>query len=635
MSNNKSKLLDLISKPSDFRDFDNETLTLLADEVREEILNIVSKIGGHLGASLGVVELTIALHYVFNTPEDLLIWDIGHQAYTHKILTGRRHLMNTIRKSGGLSGFLKRSESIYDVFGAGHSSTSISAAIGFAAARDFNNENHEVIAVIGDGAMSAGMAYEAMNNAASMKNRIIVVLNDNKMSIAPAVGAMSKYLTNLISSKPYSNVRNFAKNVLQYFPAKMEEFAKKAERYAKDFATGGNFFSEMGFYYIGPVDGHDMSQLVEVFNNIKNNKNITSPILVHVMTEKGKGFNSPDSSLESYHAVKPFDITTKAQKKAEISKYTYTDVFANTLIELAAHDEKIIGITAAMPSGTGMDKFLAKYPTRMFDVGIAEQHAVTFASGLAAAGFKPFVAIYSTFLQRAYDQIVHDVAIQNLPVRFAIDRAGLVGPDGPTHAGAFDIACLINLPNFVIMAPSNEDELASMIQTAASISDRPSAIRYPRAEILGDKLPNDYKPLAIGKSKIVIEGEKVAVVSLGTRLQEVLAAAKIIKEEFGIQITVVDARFAKPLDIELLKELVITHEVLLTIEESTSGGFGAYLFHHLLEHAYEKKISYTAKFHSMCFPDRFLEQADVASMYREAGLDFVSISNRIRDLIKH
>lgn len=635
MSNNKSKLLDLISKPSDFRDFDNETLTLLADEVREEILNIVSKIGGHLGASLGVVELTIALHYVFNTPEDLLIWDIGHQAYTHKILTGRRHLMNTIRKSGGLSGFLKRSESIYDVFGAGHSSTSISAAIGFAAARDFNNENHEVIAVIGDGAMSAGMAYEAMNNAASMKNRIIVVLNDNKMSIAPAVGAMSKYLTNLISSKPYSNVRNFAKNVLQYFPAKMEEFAKKAERYAKDFATGGNFFSEMGFYYIGPVDGHDMSQLVEVFNNIKNNKNITSPILVHVMTEKGKGFNSPDSSLESYHAVKPFDITTKAQKKAEISKYTYTDVFANTLIELAAHDEKIIGITAAMPSGTGMDKFLAKYPTRMFDVGIAEQHAVTFASGLAAAGFKPFVAIYSTFLQRAYDQIVHDVAIQNLPVRFAIDRAGLVGPDGPTHAGAFDIAYLINLPNFVIMAPSNEDELASMIQTAASISDGPSAIRYPRAEILGDKLPNDYKPLAIGKSKIVIEGEKVAVVSLGTRLQEVLAAAKIIKEELGIQITVVDARFAKPLDIELFKELAMTYEALIIIEESASGGFGAYLFHNLLKHTYEKKISYTAKFHSMCLPDRFLEQGDVASMYREADLDFVSISNRIRDLIKH
>lgn len=635
MPNKKSKLLDLISKPSDFRDFDNETLTLLADEVREEILNIVSKIGGHLGASLGVVELTIALHYVFNTPEDLLIWDIGHQAYTHKILTGRRHLMNTIRKSGGLSGFLKRSESIYDVFGAGHSSTSISAAIGFAAARDFNNENHEVIAVIGDGAMSAGMAYEAMNNAASMKNRIIVVLNDNKMSIAPAVGAMSKYLTNLISSKPYSNVRNFAKNVLQYFPAKMEEFAKKAERYAKDFATGGNFFSEMGFYYIGPVDGHDMSQLVEVFNNIKNNKNITSPILVHVITEKGKGFDSPDSSLESYHAVKPFDITTKAQKKAEISKYTYTDVFANTLIELAAHDEKIIGITAAMPSGTGMDKFLAKYPTRMFDVGIAEQHAVTFASGLAAAGFKPFVAIYSTFLQRAYDQIVHDVAIQNLPVRFAIDRAGLVGPDGPTHAGAFDIAYLINLPNFVIMAPSNEDELASMIQTAASISDRPSAIRYPRAEILGDKLPNDYKPLAIGKSKIVIEGEKVAVVSLGTRLQEVLAAAKIIKEELGIQITVVDARFAKPLDIELLKELAMIYEALIVIEESAAGGFGAYLFHNLLKHAYEKKISYTAKFHSMCLPDRFLEQGDVASMYREADLDFVSISNRIRDLIKH
>lgn len=635
MSNKKSKLLDSISKPSDFRDFDNEALTLLADEIREEILNIVSKIGGHLGASLGVVELTIALHYVFNTPEDLLIWDIGHQAYAHKILTGRRHLMNTIRKSGGISGFLKRSESIYDVFGAGHSSTSISAAIGFAAARDFKNENHEVIAVIGDGAMSAGMAYEAMNNAASMKNRIIVVLNDNKMSIAPAVGAMSKYLTNLISSKPYSNVRNFAKNVLQYFPAKMEEFAKKAERYAKDFATGGNFFSEMGFYYIGPVDGHDLSQLVEVFNNIKHNKNITSPILVHVITEKGKGFDSPDSSLESYHAVKPFDITTKAQKKAEISKYTYTDVFANTLIKLAEHDEKIIGITAAMPSGTGMDKFLAKYPTRMFDVGIAEQHAVTFASGLAAAGFKPFVAIYSTFLQRAYDQIVHDVAIQNLPVRFAIDRAGLVGPDGPTHAGAFDIAYLINLPNFIIMAPSNEDELASMIQTTASISDRPSAIRYPRAEILSDKLPNDYKTLAIGKSKIVIEGEKVAVVSLGTRLQEVLAAAKIIKEELGIQITVVDARFAKPIDIELLKELVITHEVLLTIEESTSGGFGAYLFHNLLEYTYDKKIPYIAKFHSMCFPDRFLEQGDVTSMYREAGLDFVSISNKIKHLIKH
>jgi 1-deoxy-D-xylulose-5-phosphate synthase len=628
---NYAKILDSINYPQDLKNLDTEGLKQVAQELREDIISIISRTGGHLGAGLGVVELTVALHYVFNTPKDLLVWDIGHQAYPHKYLTGRKDKMHTIRQPGGISGFLKRTESEYDVFGAGHSSTSISAALGLAVARDINEEEHDVIAVIGDGSISAGMAYEAMNNAGHLKNRLIVILNDNKMSIAPAVGAMSQYLCRLMSSKPYLSVRNIAKNILHHMPEAVESIAKKAKRYAKDFATGGNFFEEMGFHYIGPVDGHNLDQLVPLLKNIKNAKEITSPILLHVITEKGKGFESPEKCLEGYHAVSKFDLETKIQDKPKDSKPTYTKIFANSLIDIARKDEKVVGITAAMPSGTGLNKFAESFPDRMYDVGIAEQHAVTFAAGLALNNVKPFVAIYSTFLQRAYDQVVHDVAIQSIPVRFAIDRAGLVGGDGPTHAGAFDIAYLAMLPNFVVMAPSDELELMRAVHTAHLINDRPSAFRFPRGEVVGVAIPANIEPFEIGKGRIMREGSEVAILSLGTRLEEALKAHNEIKNSCGLEITVADARFAKPLDEELILRLAEKHKVLITVEEGAIGGFGSHVMQFLSKQGLldDGRL----KFRSLCFADTFIDHNSQHAMNEEAGVNASSIVKQILHLL--
>lgn len=618
-------MLNDIKNPHDIRGLSIKELEILADELRQETISAVSATGGHLGAGLGVVELTVALHHVFNTPKDKLIWDVGHQSYPHKILTGRREQMPTLRQGGGLAGFTKRSESEYDPFGAGHSSTSVSAALGMAVARDLGGGDNECIAVIGDGAMSAGMAYEAMNNAGAMNTRMIVILNDNKMSIAPAVGAMSSYLSRLISSKPYLKFRDITKKVVSHLPHALEKTAKKAEQYTKDFWTDSNFFEEMGFYYVGPVDGHKISHLVPILKNIRDDKSIKHPILVHVVTEKGHGYDMQDAKAEKLHAVSKFDLITREQKKSKAAAPSYTNVFAESLIKEAENDEKIVAITAAMPSGTGLDKFAAKFPERMFDVGIAEQHAVTFAAGLAAEGYKPYCAIYSTFLQRAYDQIVHDVAIQKLPVRFAIDRAGLVGADGPTHAGSFDVAFLANLPDFVVMAASDEVELARMVKTSSLIDDRPSAFRYPRGEGLGIAFPENIEPLEIGKGRIVREGASVAVLSFGARLNEVQKSADILAKE-GINITIADARFAKPLDEELIKNLVHSHEMLITIEEGASGGFGAQVVKFLSDNNLLEKC----KVKELCLPDRFIDHNLPETMYKESGLDAEGIAAVVR-----
>ena len=614
-------LLDRINEPADLRALDDAELKQLADELRHELIAAVSVTGGHLGAGLGVIELTIALHHVFDTPRDRLIWDVGHQSYPHKILTGRRSRIRTLRQAGGLSGFCKRAESEYDMFGAGHSSTSISAGLGMAVARDLDGKAHNVIAVIGDGAMSAGMAYEAMNNAGAMDSRLIVILNDNDMSIAPPVGAMSAYLAKLISGGTYRRFRRFLKKMAHKFlPKDWERRAARAEEFTRGFWTGGTLFEELGFYYVGPIDGHNFDHLLPVLRNVRAMKN--GPILVHVVTQKGKGYGPAEVSADKFHGVGKFNVVTGAQEaQGSGTPPSYTKVFAQSLIEEARADPKIVAITAAMPSGTGLDRFAEVFPERCFDVGIAEQHAVTFAAGLAAEGFKPFAAIYSTFLQRAYDQVVHDVAIQKLPVRFAIDRAGLVGADGPTHAGAFDVAFLSCLPGMVVMAAADEAELVHMVATAAVIDDAPSAFRYPRGEGTGVPLPKRGTPLAIGKGRVLREGSAVALLSFGARLPECLAAADQLAG-FGLSATVADARFAKPLDLDLLRRLAENHEVLVTVEEGSSGGFGANVLQAL---ARDGLLDRGLKVRTLCLPDRFIEQNKPQAMYAEAGLDAAAI----------
>ena len=625
----KTSLLDQVNYPSDLRKLKEEELKQLAKELREELIDVVSTTGGHLGAGLGVVELTIALHYVFDTPKDKLVWDVGHQAYPHKIITGRRDRIRTLRKGGGLSGFTKRSESEYDTFGAAHSSTSISSSLGMAVAKSLSKDSNHVIAVIGDGAMSAGMAYEAMNNAGAMKSKLIVVLNDNDMSIARPVGAMSSYLAKLLSGKTYFSFRETIKSIISTFSKKFKDKAGKAEVFIRDIVSGGTLFNELGFYYVGPIDGHNLDSLIPVLNNVKNSK-YDGAILVHVVTKKGKGYKPAEDSRDKYHGVSKFNVVTGEQSKPRSNTLSYTKVFANTLIKHAENDTKIIGITGAMPSGTGMDIFGKKFPDRMFDVGIAEQHAVTFAAGLTTEGYKPFAAIYSTFLQRAYDQVVHDVAIQSLPVRFAIDRAGLVGADGPTHAGAFDITYLSTLPNFVVMAASDEAELIRMINTAVSINDRPCAFRYPRGNGLGVELPGINEILELGKGKIVKEGSKIAILSFGTRLQECLKAADKLDAQ-GISTTVADARFAKPLDHKLIIDLCLHHEVLITIEEGSIGGFGSHIFQMLSERGiFDKGL----KIRSMILPDRFMDQDTPENMYKAAGLDAQAIEQKALDALK-
>lgn len=619
-------LLDSVDTPLHTRHLSIEQLKQLADEVRYETISAVSHTGGHLGAGLGVVELTVALHHVFDTPKDKIIWDVGHQSYPHKILTGRRSNMRTLRQPGGLSGFCKRSESEYDVFGAGHSSTSISAALGMATARDLSGDMYEVVAVIGDGAMSAGMAYEAMNNAGALGKRLIVILNDNDMSIAPPVGAMSAYLSRLISSRPYRSLRHVAKLVADKFPGPLKRFAQRAEEYARGLAMGGTLFEEMGFYYVGPIDGHNLDHLLPVLKNVYNEKN-SGPVLIHVVTRKGNGYAPAEASDDKYHGVVKFDVVTGTQKKAPASAPGYTKIFAEALIKEAAKDEKIVAVTAAMPSGTGLDMFEKAFPERMFDVGIAEQHAVTFAAGLAVQGYKPFCAIYSTFLQRAYDQVVHDVALQKLPVRFAIDRAGLVGADGPTHSGSYDVTYLASLPHFVVMAPSDEAELAHMIATAVSINDGPSSVRYPRGEGKGVAIPEKAVPLEIGKGRIVKEGSKIAILSFGTRLQESLKAATEL-DAMGLSTTVADARFAKPLDKDLIRTLLLTHELMITVEEGAVGGFGA----HVLAFASNEGLldAGKARIRSLFLPDYFIEQNNPAAQYDEAGLNASQIIDAVR-----
>ena len=625
----KKNLLDQIKYPIDLRKLKKEELKQLAKELRQELIDVVSVTGGHLGAGLGVIELTVALHYVFDTPKDKLVWDVGHQAYPHKIITGRRDRIRTLRKGGGLSGFTKRLESEYDTFGAAHSSTSISSSLGMAVAKSLSKNSNHVIAVIGDGAMSAGMAYEAMNNAGALKSKLIVILNDNDMSIARPVGAMSSYLARLLSGKTYFSFRETIKYIISIFSKKFKDKAGKAEAFMRDIVSGGTLFNELGFYYVGPIDGHNLDSLIPVLNNVKNSK-YNGPILVHVVTKKGKGYKPAEDSGDKYHGVSKFNIVTGRQSKPISSTPSYTKVFANTLIKHAENDTKIIGITGAMPSGTGMDIFGKKFPDRMFDVGIAEQHAVTFAAGLTTEGYKPFAAIYSTFLQRAYDQVVHDVAIQSLPVRFAIDRAGLVGADGPTHAGAFDITYLSTLPNFVVMAASDEAELVRMINTAVSINDKPSAFRYPRGNGLGVELPEISEILELGKGQIVKEGSKIAILSFGARLQECLKAASKLDAQ-GISTTVADARFAKPLDQKLIMDLCLHHEVLITIEEGSIGGFGSHIFQLLSERGiFDEGL----KIRSMILPDRFIDQDTPDNMYKAAGLDAQTIEQKVLDALK-
>jgi 1-deoxy-D-xylulose-5-phosphate synthase len=626
----KTPLLDTILAPADLRLLHEDQLRQVADELRQEMIDAVSITGGHLGAGLGVVELTVAIHYLFDTPNDRLIWDVGHQAYPHKILTGRRDRIRTIRQGGGLSGFTKRTESEYDPFGTAHSSTSISAGLGMAVARDLAGKKHHVIAVIGDGAMSAGMAYEAMNNAGSMDSRLIVILNDNDMSIAPPVGAMSAYLSRLLSSKPYRSIRKIGEGMMEKFPRRMRDMAQRAEEFARGLVTGGTLFEELGFYYVGPIDGHNLNHLLPVLRNVRN-ADEDGPVLLHVVTQKGKGYQPAEQSEDKYHGVNKFDVVTGAQVKPAAKAPSYTKVFAEALIREAEKDERIVAITAAMPSGTGLDLFQKRFPTRCFDVGIAEQHAVTFAAGLASEGYKPFATIYSTFLQRGYDQIVHDVAIQGLPVRFALDRAGLVGADGQTHAGSFDVAYLGCLPGFVIMAAADEAELMHMVATCAAIDDRPSAVRYPRGEGMGVALPEIGTPLEIGKGRIVREGSKVAILSFGTRLAECLKAADDLAAR-GLSTTVADARFCKPLDTEMVRRLAAEHEALITIEEGSIGGFGSHVLHYL---ATAGLLDLGLKVRPMVLPDVFIEHNKPELQYDEAGLNARQIVATALDALGH
>ena len=622
------RLIKQINFPADLRKFKKDDLKQISDELRDELIDVVSETGGHLGAGLGVVELTVALHYVFNTPKDKLVWDVSHQCYPHKIITGRRDRIKTLRKGGGLSGFTKRTESEYDPFGAAHSSTSISSTLGMAVAKKLSNDKNNVIAVIGDGAMSAGMAYEAMNNAGALKSKLIVVLNDNDMSIARPVGAMSKYLAKLLSGKIYFNLRETIKMVISAFSKRFSQKAGKAEDMLRNIVTGGTLFSELGFYYVGPVDGHDVENLVQIFENVKNS-NHEGPILIHVRTQKGKGYKPAEDSGDKYHGVSKFNVSTGEQTKSKSNAPSYTKVFAETLIKHAEQDTKIIGITGAMPSGTGINLFEKKFPDRTFDVGIAEQHAVTFAAGLATEGYKPYAAIYSTFLQRAYDQVVHDVALQSLPVRFAIDRAGLVGADGPTHAGSFDITYLSTLPNFVVMAASDEAELVKMINTSVNINDRPSAFRYPRGNGVGINLPSINETLEIGKGRVIQEGKKVALLNFGTRLEQCKEASENLLKK-GITCTIVDARFAKPLDEKLIMEVASNHEVLITIEEGSIGGFGSHVMQFLSDRGvFDKGL----KFRSMILPDIFIDQDTPEKMYEIAGLDSKSIASKVEETL--
>jgi 1-deoxy-D-xylulose-5-phosphate synthase len=622
------KLLDKINYPADLRLLKKNQLEQVADELRLEMIDVVSETGGHLGAGLGVVELTVALHYVFNTPKDKLVWDVGHQSYPHKIITGRKDKIRTLRQGGGLSGFTKRAESEYDPFGTAHSSTSISSTLGMATAKRLSNDNNNVVAVIGDGAMSAGMAYEAMNNAGAMKSKLIVILNDNDMSIARPVGAMSKYLARLLSGRIYFSFRETIKLILSAFSKRFSKTAGKAEDVLRGIVTGGTLFSQLGFYYIGPIDGHDVNNLVTILENVKNSKH-EGPILIHAITKKGKGYKPAEESGDKYHGVSKFNVLTGEQSKGKSKSPSYTKVFANTLIKHAENDTKIVAITGAMPSGTGLDLFEKKFPERMFDVGIAEQHGVTFAAGLATEGYKPFAAIYSTFLQRAYDQVVHDVAIQSLPVRFAIDRAGLVGADGPTHAGSFDVTYLSTLPNFVVMAASDEAELVRMINTSVNINNRPSAFRYPRGNGIGVELPGIKEILEIGKGKIILEGKNLAIINFGARLNECKKASEVLKKK-GIMISIFDARFAKPLDEKLIIELASNHEAIITIEEGSIGGFGSHVTQLLSDRGFFDK---GLKFRSMILPDKFLDQDTSDNMYKVAGLDCDSIVQKVENVL--
>ena len=624
-THSKTPLLDMIDTPSDLRKLKEADLAQVADELRTETIDAVSVTGGHLGAGLGVVELTVALHYVFDTPRDRLIWDVGHQAYPHKILTGRRDRIRTLRRGGGLSGFTKRSESEYDPFGAAHSSTSISAGLGMAVATTLSGEKNNVVAVIGDGAMSAGMAYEAMNNAGAMHSRLIVILNDNEMSIAPPAGALSAYLARLVSGGTYRTVREAAKQLGRHLPQFVYDRARKTEEFARNFWAGGTMFEELGFYYVGPIDGHNLDHLLPVLKNVRDFKE-TGPILVHVVTQKGKGYAPAEASSDKYHGVNTFDVVTGVQVKPKANAPSYTRVFADALVKEAQRDDKIVAVTAAMPSGTGLDIFGKTFPERTFDVGIAEQHAVTFAAGLATEGYRPFCAIYSTFLQRGYDQIVHDVAIQKLPVRFAIDRAGLVGADGATHAGSFDVSFLGILPEMVVMAAADEAELVHMVATAAAFDEGPIALRYPRGEGVGIELPAQGDILDIGRGRILREGTKVAILSLGTRLAEALKAAEDLAT-YGVSTTVADARFAKPLDLPLLRALAANHEVLITIEEGSVGGFGSFVMQALVEEgAFDGR---GLKFRSMVLPDIFLDHDKPEKLYAKAGLDAKGIVAKV------
>ena len=615
-------LLDRVQTPQDLKGFSIKEVKQVCDELRAETIDAVSVTGGHLGAGLGVVELTVALHHVFNTPYDRLIWDVGHQAYPHKILTGRRESIRTLRQPGGLYGFTKRSESEYDPFGAAHASTSISAGLGMAVARELQGEKRNVISVIGDGAMTGGMAYEAMNNAGAMDARLIVILNDNKMSIAPAVGALNAYLSRLLSSHTYRSLREIAKHFSKKLPRPVGEAARKAEEYGRGMVTGGTLFEELGFYYVGPVDGHNVDHLIPILKNVKDDET-PGPVLIHVVTQKGKGYAPAETSSDKYHGVAKFDVVTGEQKKGAAKAPSYTGVFANALIKEAERDESIVAITAAMPSGTGIDKFAEAFPDRAFDVGIAEQHAVTFAAGMATEGLKPFATIYSTFLQRAYDQIVHDVAIQSLPVRFAIDRAGLVGADGPTHAGSYDITYLATLPGFVVMAAADEAELTRMVRTAVEINDRPCAFRYPRGEGVGVEIPEVPAALEIGKGRILREGTSIAILSLGAHLKESLEAADELQSH-GLSCTVADARFAKPLDEDMIRRLAREHEVLITIEEGAVGGFAAHVLQFL---ATDGLLDNGLKIRPMTLPDRFIAHGTPQGMYEDAGMTATDIVN--------
>ena len=623
----QTPLLDSINEPADLRKLASVDLRQLADELRLETISAVSETGGHLGAGLGVVELTVGLHYVFNTPDDRIIWDVGHQAYPHKILTGRRDRIRTLRKADGLSGFTKRAESAYDPFGAGHSSTSISAGLGMAVARDLKGQDNHVVAVIGDGAMSAGMAYEAMNNAGSLKSRMVVILNDNDMSIAPPVGAMSAYFARLLSGTTYRSFRRLMKDIASHLPDGLQDKARQMEEYARGFMTGGTIFEEMGFYYVGPIDGHNLDHLLPVLENVRNMKD--GPVLVHVVTKKGHGYAPAEASDDKYHGVSAFDVVTGEQAKSKPNAPSYTNVFAKALIAEAEKDDAIVAVTAAMPSGTGLDKFADKFPTRTFDVGIAEQHAVTFAAGLATEGMKPFAAIYSTFLQRAYDQVVHDVAIQNLPVRFAIDRAGLVGADGPTHAGSFDSTYLGTLPNMVLMAAADEAELVNMVATQAAFDEHPTALRYPRGEGTGVALPNKPEILQIGKGRVLREGGRICLLSYGTRAEQALLAAEQLEAE-GYRTSVVDARFMKPLDSDLILRMAREHEILLTLEEGAIGGFGSHVMNFL---ATQGMLDGGLKCRALMLPDNYIDQNNPMRMYDLAGLNAAQIVAQAKSLL--